>query len=296
MDFEKITTCPICNGDRLPDFITAKDYTTSLEHFTIKKCQSCDLGITTPRPTKETISKYYQSDKYISHTGGQKTISDSLYRFARNHMHNWKRNVIEQLQRSGSILDYGCGTGEFLQYMKYKGWDIYGVEPAAEARAKAISNTQAEIVNTIDDLPSTQVDIITLWHVAEHLHDLNAILQLLKSRLKPGGSFLIAVPNYQSPDSKNYKSHWAGYDVPRHIWHFSPSSMNQLLTKNGMTLVTKKPMVLDALYISYLSETYQYPKQANIISLIKGIIHGIRSNWKARVETNHSSILYIAKA
>lgn len=295
MDLENITNCPVCNGVDLKDFISAKDHTASQEIFSIKTCSVCELGITTPRPSSANISKYYQSEKYISHTGGNKNITDALYRVARNRMFLWKKNIIEENHSKGNILDYGCGTGEFLAFMKQAQWDISGVEPSELARTKATQNTKTEIYKNLEVATVTDLDVITLWHVAEHLNELDKTIATLKSKLKTGGRMLIAVPNYQSPDGQKYKSYWAGYDVPRHLWHFSKSSITKLVQKNGMKLEDVKPMKLDALYISYLSETYEYPQQSNLLSLAKGVINGVRSNWKAQSETNHSSILYIAK-
>lgn len=296
MEFENITTCPVCNGVDLEELISATDHTTTQETFSIKKCKVCLLGITTPRPTQLTISKYYQSEKYISHTGGNRNITDTLYRLARNQMFRWKKKIIERYHTQGTILDYGCGTGEFLTYMKDQHWNIAGIEPSELAKEKAKQNTKIEISDRLENLTIREVDVITLWHVAEHLHDLNGVIQSLKTKLKKGGILCIAVPNYQSPDGNYYQSHWAGYDVPRHIWHFSKTSMTKLIQKNGMKLEAVKPMTLDAFYISYLSETYKFPDQSNLLSLAKGFITGLRSNWKASIETNHSSILYIAKA
>lgn len=296
MKQETVERCPVCNGNELSHFLQAKDYTTTGEVFSIQRCKTCELGITSPRPDQQKITQYYQSDKYISHTGGKKNITDTLYRVARNFMMRWKLKTIQDYQATGKLLDYGCGTGEFLAFMKENGWTISGIEPSSTARIKAEKNIDTTVFETIGNLPHEEYDVITLWHVAEHLHQLEDTIARLKQHLKTGGVFLIAVPNYQSPDGEFYKSNWAGFDVPRHLWHFTKKSIAILLEKNGMRLDVIKPMLLDAYYISYLSEGYQKPQRLPIFNLINGIIRGLISNLKARKKTNHSSLLYIARA
>ena len=206
----------------------------------------------------------------------------------------WKRNQIFSKKKTGHILDFGCGTGDFLEFMGRNGWEAYGVEPAAEARKKALEKN-TNVVERLEDLPHTKFDIITLWHVAEHIHELDKKIQDLKSKLNTGGCFFIAVPNHQSFDAKKYKEYWAGYDVPRQLWHFSQQAMKQLFAKNGISFVETQPMLLDALYISYLSETYRAKTKSKTIALLQGIWTGIKSNILARKDFNYSSVLYIGR-
>jgi 2-polyprenyl-3-methyl-5-hydroxy-6-metoxy-1,4-benzoquinol methylase len=295
MELEKISTCPVCGGSSFCDLTTTIDYTYSNEKFNIEKCTSCTLGITNPRPHSNDISKYYQSEKYISHTGGSKNLGDILYKVARLYAQSWKLKKIQAHHTSGTILDVGCGTGEFLNYMKSKGWHCYGTEPSDLARKKAMENAGKNIFSSLIELPATKFDVITLWHVAEHLHDLNNTIAQLKSMLKPTGTILIAVPNYESPDANFYGKYWAGYDVPRHLWHFSAKAMKTLFSHTGLKLVEIIPMKLDALYISYLSETYQKPSRSKIFNLLTGCFRGIIANRKASMNKNYSSLIYIAK-
>ncbi len=297
MNSEKISSCPICGTTILQDFITAKDYTCSGESFKIENCSNCTLGITNPRPVQAEISKYYQSQNYISHTGGTSNLVDTLYRSARNYTQRWKKKIIEKHQTTtGTILDFGCGTGEFLTYLKSQGWQTTGIEPTETARKKALQNLEENVYMNLTEVDAKQFDIITLWHVAEHLHDLNETMLRLKSNLKKGGTIFIAVPNYESADAKRYGSHWAAYDVPRHLWHFSQKAMNLLLEKSGFAIQEIVPMKLDALYISYLSESYKHPNIPKPLNLLTGCWHGLRSNQAAKKTKNFSSLIYIAKA
>jgi predicted TPR repeat methyltransferase len=219
---------------------------------------------------------------------------DKIYIQARSITLKWKHELISHYKQVGKILDYGCGTGEFLKFMQTKSWNVSGVEPSETARGRAIELTKTEIYG---DLKSTKekFDIITLWHVLEHVHDLNEKIDVLISHLNDDGIIFIAVPNYESADARKYKSHWAGYDVPRHLWHFSQSNMKQLLFKHGLQLLKTEPMKLDSYYVSMLSENYKNPNPASFVSMTKAILSGFQSNNSARKTGSYSSLIYIAK-
>ncbi|MCX8491038.1 MAG: class I SAM-dependent methyltransferase [Cyclobacteriaceae bacterium] len=295
MNLENVTFCPICSSTAFDDYIETSDFTTTGEYFKIVKCVGCQFLITSPRPTSGTISKYYQSEKYISHTGGRRTIVDRIYLAARGLTLNWKYKLLSDYHNQGAILDYGCGTGEFLHYLKQKNWTVHGVEPSEIARQKAIGLLDQEIASSLADVPTNGFQVITLWHVLEHIHELNETIQLLTRLLHKNGTIFIAVPNYESADAKQYQKHWAAYDVPRHLWHFSKETMNQLLQRNGLNVRKIKPMRLDAFYVSMLSEGYKNPDQWKLAGLLKAIVAGIASNFAGAKKTNYSSLIYIVK-
>jgi SAM-dependent methyltransferase len=203
----------------------------------------------------------------------------------------WKRSLVEKFKSPGEILDFGCGTGEFLGVMKKNQWTVNGVEPSGNARTRAEAHCGQKIYSSLSELPQTSLDIITLWHVLEHVSDLNSTLIQLKALLKKDGIIFIAVPNYESPDADHYKNYWAGYDVPRHLWHFSQESMNRLIARNGFQLIGTRPMLLDSFYVSILSEKY---RNGSILkSFWNAFVSGLRSNNRARQGKNHSSLIYI---
>ncbi len=286
-----IITCPVCSGAKFSPSHSCIDTTVSREIFSIKICEACELGITSPRPDDNQLGNYYLSEKYISHTGKSPGITGTLYQIARKFTLQWKRSLVEKYIKPGMILDYGCGTGDFLRVMKNKKWQITGVEPSAAAREKAAANTGQTILSNLAGV-SGNVDVITLWHVLEHIPDLNETLSSFHKILQKKGVLLIAVPNYLSYDAIHYKGFWAGFDVPRHLWHFTNKNMDQLLRKNGYTLKATVPMKLDAYYVSLLSEKN---KNASTISqLLNAFIVASRSNTKAHKATNYSSVIYIA--
>ncbi len=297
MASENITICPVCNHDTFSPYNSAKDYTVSGEVFTLIQCSACQFIITSPRPAKNSIARYYLSDDYISHSGKSKTLFDKIYLTARKFTLKWKHQLIaDHSTHAQAILDYGCGTGEFLKHMKNRGWQIEGVEPAANARTKANEQLGNAVSETLQTVKLQSFNIITLWHVLEHIHDLNDTIQHLKHLLAKDGKMIIAVPNPKSHDSQNYQNNWAGYDVPRHLWHFTQSTMDALLKKNGLKIVETRPMKLDSYYVCLLSEGYNNLKQHKLISGIKALIEGTLSNRKAKKSKEYSSLTYIAKS
>ncbi|MFN3841237.1 MAG: class I SAM-dependent methyltransferase [Cyclobacteriaceae bacterium] len=291
----EVPICPVCGSSISTTYLTPADHALSKEVFTLRKCTTCSLVVTSPRPSEDELPRYYRFNDYISHSG--KTTSGFLtilYNIARSFTLKWKRAIIKREFTTGRILDVGCGTGEFLNIMRQSGWEIEGIEPTAVARKKAEGLLNQSVYHSIKDLPTNRFDVITLWHVLEHVYDLNNTLEQLKKRLNPGGLLLIAVPNHQAFDAQKYEADWAGYDVPRHLWHFNTTSMTALLKRNNLTLTRILPMKLDAYYVSLLSEQYISPDKP-LKNYLNAFCTGILSNLKARKKLNYSSLIFMAK-
>lgn len=287
-----VKSCPACSSQSFQKIFDVTDYTVSHETFGIIECQSCTLRITSPRPEDQHLGRYYESPEYISHTNASKTLFDKVYQLSRNIMlrRKWKLITATMQQSKLSILDFGCGTGHFLSYVKGKGAQISGYEPSQGARELAQKITKTTINESISQIES-KYDVITLWHVLEHIPNLSETLKLLQTHLKPNGVLFIAVPNYTSEDESLYGNKWAAYDTPRHLWHFSPKSM-QILTKNHNLKISKiVPMWLDALYVSILSQKHKTGKHS-LGGLVIGTINGLKSNLKAK-RNKYSSLIYI---
>ncbi len=287
----EINQCPICAGADLRSHIICKDYTVSGEDFVLKRCDSCDLLITTPRP--DSLEKYYQSEDYHSHSDKSTSLFGSIYANVRKLTTSWKVRIVKRLTPHASVLDVGCGTGIFLSACSASGVGIAGVEPSPIARAIAERNTGIKISAALEDTTGT-FDLITLWHVLEHIPDLQPKLTLLREKLNHGGHLLIAVPNHNSHDADHYQEKWAAYDVPRHLWHFSKTSMKKLFEKNGLELVDIIPMKLDSFYVSMLSEKYR-SKKLGVLDMIRGGWEGLKSNINSSKSFQYSSLIYIAR-
>ena len=286
----KIIYCPLCGADKQEPFLECKDYTVSNECFNIVTCQCCNFKFTNPRPTDECIGNYYKSEDYISHSDSSQGLTNKLYHLVRKVTLKNKLKLINGYVSRGTILDYGCGTGAFIQKCSIAGWKAFGFEPDNDARKIALEKGLA-VYNNKDSLLGNIFDIISLWHVLEHLTDLNETLTFINERLSKNGHLIIAVPNHISYDANIYKEFWAGYDVPRHIYHFEATTIEKLLRKFGFILVETKPMKFDSYYVSLLSEK----NKTGSTKYFSAFLNGVVSNLKAGKAINYSSVIYIFK-
>lgn len=290
-------SCPNCGNKNISKVLSAKDHTVSEESFEIWECKHCTQRFTQNIPDKENIGQYYQSENYISHSDTSKGFINSLYHKVRKHTLLQKRKLVEKAtgKKAGNILDVGAGTGAFLRTMKVANWNITGIEPDAIARKKAgeLYGLHLKKAEEMIHLPAESYDAITMWHVLEHVHDLHENIEQLKKLLKPNGKLFIAVPNYTSYDAQYYKEFWAAYDVPRHLYHFSPLSMKTLLSSHGMNIENTKPMWYDSVYVSLLSEQYKTGKSHPANALRTGFISNLKS---LRNTGKCSSVIYITGA
>jgi SAM-dependent methyltransferase len=267
--------------------MTCRDHTVSYETFNIVSCTHCGFVFTNPIPDKEELGKYYQSDDYISHSDTSKGLISKAYKAVRAYALRKKLAMVSDLVPRGTMLDYGCGTGSFLSLAKSKGWKVRGVEPSDTARSVA-ANRGVEAAPDYSQIGAgTVFDAITLWHVLEHVYDLNATLEWFKGSLSSNGVLVVAVPNHRSYDALHYESVWAAYDVPRHLYHFDRKSLPALMEKHGFKLESIEPMKFDSFYVSMLSEKYKGG------SLIGALYHGLRSNIQASRSGEYSSLVYI---
>jgi 2-polyprenyl-3-methyl-5-hydroxy-6-metoxy-1,4-benzoquinol methylase len=284
--------CPVCLGTDFKEVFQAKDYTVSGNAFGVAHCSKCEHRFTNPVPNQAEIGPYYKSADYVSHTNTSKGLIHGLYQSVRKYTLKAKRRLVASKtgKDHGAHLDVGSGAGAFLATMKAAGWDTLGLEPDPDARAVAKSDfgVDAKPVEELFQLPAGSFDAITMWHVLEHVHQLDAYMQQLKALLKVDGRLFIAVPNYTSVDAQVLGPKWAAYDVPRHLYHFSPASMRHLLTRHGFILVGTKRMPFDSFYVSMLSE------RNTSGSLIRGVWIGFRS-WAAAIFSKErcSSLIYI---
>lgn len=290
----RYTQCPVCKSTDFAEVMQAKDYTVSGEMFGISHCKACTHRFTNPVPGQSEIAPYYKSAEYVSHTNTSKGLINSLYQRVRKITLRSKRKLLERSTgiRQGKHLDVGSGAGAFLATMKAAGWDCLGLEPDPDARAvaKADFGVDAKPIEELFALPDGTYDAITLWHVLEHVHELDAYMAKLKALLKADGRLFIAVPNYTSLDGQRYEAQWAAYDVPRHLYHFSPTSMKRLLELSGLKLIEMKRMPYDSFYVSMLTER-------NIGGgLLKAVWTGWRSWWKAIWNLERcSSLIYVIR-
>lgn len=291
---ELLSHCPLCNGQIFEKFQESKDFTVSNELFTIVKCASCGLHFTNPRPSASEIGPFYESKDYISHTNSKQGLINTVYQMVRNYSLKKKVDLINSQSEKGNLLDIGCGTGEFLNAAKKNGWSTKGIEPNDKARDMGVKNYSLDISpeNALPGLKPGSYDVITMWHVLEHVHELDKRIKELHSLLKSGGVAVIAVPNMNSYDAKTYNKDWAAYDVPRHLYHFTPSVIKKAFADRGLSHIFSMPMKFDSFYVSMLSEKYVHGKN----KLVSAFLTGLKSNGAAGGDAEkYSSVIYIFK-
>lgn len=271
-------------------YINTKDFLVSGEEFSLVLNQEYGFLETRPQPERKDIAKYYQSEEYISHTDSKKGAIAFLYQKVRSYSLVQKVKLISKLNSGkGTLLDIGAGTGEFLRVAQKKGWVVSGVEPNEGAREFA-QDKNIPLDESIAVPEGKTFDVVTLWHVLEHMPDLQNTIHKTQQLVKEGGTLIIAVPNFNSFDAKYYKNYWAAFDVPRHLWHFSRDAMSKIFSSE-LELVKTKPMIFDSFYVSLLSEKY---RSGNSFS-IKAFFIGLLSNLKAWKNKEYSSLIYCYK-
>ncbi|MDA1267629.1 MAG: class I SAM-dependent methyltransferase [Bacteroidetes bacterium] len=293
---ECLLNCPLCKSGNILNHLLIKDHAVSNKEFTLFRCGDCELLFTNPRPKEEEIGPYYDFREYYSHGNQVQNFTQWLYQKIRKSSIRRKLELINGLTKSRSLLDYGCGTGEFLQEAKRQRWIVRGIEPSEKARTQAIKKLPSGVVETLSEVPELEAyDVVTLFHVLEHIHRLRDTINKITSHLKSNGYLVIAVPNPESPDAKHYDKDWAGYDVPRHLYHFSRQSISIFQEQFELELVRVEPLVYDSYYVSLLSEGYKNQGSGLISRYFKAFIQGYRSNQKARRLGNYSSNIFIFK-
>lgn len=292
---EQLQHCTVCGSTNFRVYTEAND-NYSYKKFTIHQCNGCGFVFTHPRPSEAEIGIYYNAPNYLSHTSHDKGLVQSIYRNARQYMRKKKLALIRKLTGKNeefSLLDYGCGTGDFLGFVKQNAIHAEGIEPDALARkvAKEVNQVDTYSLDEMSNIKENQYDVITLWHVLEHIYQVHEQLDYFYKWLKPKGILIIAVPNIESYDSAYYGKYWDALDVPRHIYHFSPSTVKLLVEKHGFVLREIAPLPLDAYYVSMRSEWHKgTPKW---LSFIKAILRGWKSNRAAKQDGNYSSLIYV---
>lgn len=289
-----IDKCPVCGQTVFSKVMTCTDHYATGESFDLCRCAKCGFMFTQNVPVESEIGRYYESPDYISHSNTHKGLMNSVYHWVRRYMLTQKARLVARSSNlvCGSILDIGTGTGYFINKMKEDGWKVSAIEKSPKARefAKEHFGINVKTPDYLFSIKDSSFDVITLWHVMEHLEQLDRTWDTINRILKDSGVLIVAVPNCDSYDAQKYKELWAAYDVPRHIWHFSPLTINSIGKKHGFVLEERYPMSFDAFYVSMLTEKYK----KNSFSFVRGFITGAKA-WLSCLSSKDksSSMIYI---
>jgi len=289
-----INVCPVCGGTHIERAMTCIDHYASSEAFYLCRCQDCGFLFTQDFPVEAEIGRYYETPDYISHSDTKKGIVNKAYHWVRSYMLGRKARLVarEAHRKTGRLLDIGTGTGYFADTMQRRGWQVDAVEKNAQARAFAKEHFNLDVKpdTALREFAPGSFDVITLWHVMEHLEHLNETWDTLNNLLTEKGVLIIAVPNCSSYDAKKYGAHWAAYDVPRHLWHFTPGTIQKLGARHGFILAEHHPMPFDAFYVSMLSEKYM----GRSLTFCRGVLSGTLA-WLSALgrKEQSSSMIYV---
>lgn len=284
--------CPVCDSEKIQPFFEGKDFSHTGESFDVVQCTNCKFTFTQNIPDAKHIGPYYESEDYVSHSDTQKGLFFKVYHAVRNYMLSQKRKMVSNAGAKGKLLDIGCGTGYFLNEMTNHGWECEGIEQDDKARkygAEKFNLTVNEPAR-LSTLDEGSFDAVSMWHVLEHVHDLDGYLRKIKSALKPDGTLIVAVPNYDSHDAKHYGKYWAAWDLPIHLWHFTPATMSKLMEKHELKIVKHHRLSFDSFYVSLLSEKYKGGN--NFMAFVTGKISFLKSLLNVK---KCSSVVYIIK-
>ena len=286
--------CLLCDNKAFTKSVELSDYFLTGEDFALYQCDACGLIHTRPFPAPSDLHRYYASEKYISHSGEKKSLLGKVYLSVRKYTHSKKFKLINRFTKGNSILDIGCATGEFLKYCEDKGMTVSGIEPNPKARNFAVSQYRLAVSDEpeIGRMKTGSFDVITMWHVLEHVPDLNHRMKELNRLLKDNGTAFIALPNHLSFDARHYGKHWAAWDVPRHLFHFNRKSFTRLAEKHGFEIAGVLPMKFDAYYVSLLSEKYRNGKSSVLNALRIGFISNLQALLTRK---EYSSLIFIIK-
>jgi SAM-dependent methyltransferase len=293
---ERLTKCPLCKSGLFLNTKNIIDHAVSKESFIICKCTTCHILFTNPRPTSNHISRYYDFPEYYSHNDSLKGLTQLIYQLIRKITINQKIKLLNNLNpKKGKLLDFGCGTGEFIYQAKKKGWTVTGIEPNQKARQQAKAKLDHGIYKNLGLLKKDdRFDIITLFHVIEHIHDLRKVMKKLISHLKSSAYIIIAIPNPDSFDANIYKEDWAGWDIPRHLYHFGTESIKSFQDNFDLEIIDQRKLTFDSYYVSLLSEGYQNPKRSILMNYLNAIKNGYKSNsYASNRQGNYSSNIFI---
>jgi 2-polyprenyl-3-methyl-5-hydroxy-6-metoxy-1,4-benzoquinol methylase len=237
-----ITQCKLCNSYNNKKLFIGKDKIHNIKgYFSVYQCCKCGVIYNDPFLSQEAVSKYYPI-KIIN----QENIILNNSQIKKLYIDVSKKNkLIKKYKKNGNLIDIGCNEGRFLHGMKIHGWEsLYGVEPNKQIAEIANNYLNIKIINNffpgdfdVDRFEGKKFDVITFWHVFEHIDNPIQALKEIYNLMANDGICIINIPNPDSRQRKFFKVNWFGYDIPRHYFSYPPSTFRELVNKNGFEII-----------------------------------------------------------
>jgi 2-polyprenyl-3-methyl-5-hydroxy-6-metoxy-1,4-benzoquinol methylase len=234
------TPCNLCGVEEheLVRVVHERRYGMSAT-FCIVRCLHCGLLYLNPRPNEQEMLAYYPPEY-------QAAIRQVLQEVRQSHIGRIGLRMMRRvrkppLEKVGSVLDIGCSSGDYLAYLQTLGWEVYGIELDEEAARYAREHFGIPVgagtaEHALSDFPDERFDVVTMWHVLEHLFDPSLVLAEVHRILRPGGILMLEMPNVRSLWASLLGEYWFPLEIPRHLYHFSPPTLRAMLTKTGFRL------------------------------------------------------------
>jgi 2-polyprenyl-3-methyl-5-hydroxy-6-metoxy-1,4-benzoquinol methylase len=224
--------------------------TSAIQRFAIEgiseklvTCQGCELGSLFPMPSGHRIASFYPAEYYGTPNAKFEPIVERVVRLgARSRV----KSLVRGLPKGSRVLDVGCGRGVMVRALLDLGYETHGVEISEAAAAAVDTRAEVRIAGDLSEAnyESQSFDAVVLWHVLEHLRNPEETLAEIRRILRPGGRLILAVPNFASWQSRWSQNDWFHLDLPRHLYHFSPSTLTQLVNRMGFQCRSTKHFAL----------------------------------------------------
>jgi len=278
--------CPLCTSTAsvpILEIPLARGPAAGL--YTLRRCLACDLVFTDPRPADEVLSGLYAEEFYFS-TGWP---FRGLAEFVLHGIQRTRQRRVQRYVRRGSLLDVGSGDGRFVRHMAAEGWQATGLDfsPAAHAIASSLPGDGRFLCGSLfdHDLEPGSLDVITLWQVLEHIGEPSEFLGRCHVLMRPGGLFAAAVPNLDGLSARLGGDRWWGLDVPRHLVHYTPSTLCAGLEQAGFRIARVNHLSLQYDPYALLHSTLDrvFTRRHFLSDLVKrqlpGDLHPLETAW-----------------
>lgn len=296
---EIIHHCKLCGSTKHKLIYEAEDHFTQ-EQFSLIRCTNCSLIFTNPRPSQKELKRYYPPSYYGDLGKRFHPVIENVVDLFRKRLGN---KIDSYFPNRGRILEVGSGRGTLLYEMAEKGWTAMGTE-YSENLAEEVKNAIGVRVYPTPELkdcgfPDNYFDVVLCYHVLEHLPDPIDTLGEIHRIIQPNGLLVAAVPNIGGFTARLTNNRWFGIDVPRHLFHFTPKTLDRALTQNGFEIISRSTLSIEQDIFGFSQSILNYLGFPNNIfyDLIRSpsgrMRHNFQYNWRILKPLQKSTLFII---